>query len=71
MSKHSILGFILVIALAAFSTFLSRLLPHQIIGAGVFALLIGMFLSSRKVDLSPYQSAFTFSSKNSFGWPSS
>ncbi len=63
MSKKSIFGFLLVAALAALSTFLSRLLPHQIIGAGVFALLIGMFLSSRNIDLSPYESAFTFSSK--------
>jgi uncharacterized integral membrane protein (TIGR00698 family) len=63
MTKNTILGFLLVTTLAACSTLLSRLIPHQLIGAGVCALLLGMFLSSRNIDLTPYQPAFTFSSK--------
>lgn len=56
-------GILFTVLLAIISNFLSGLLPHNIIGAGVFALLIGMLLNPILSKYNILSDGFNFTSK--------
>lgn len=56
-------GILLAVALAAVSVFISGLFPHQLIGAGVFALLIGMLLNPMVSKYKVLDKGLSFTSK--------
>ena len=61
--KKNVFGIILTVIIAIFSTFIGELIPQKVVGAGVFALLIGMLVNpvSSKYDF--FKSGISFVSK--------
>lgn len=62
IKKYS-LGVLFTATLAVISGFLSGLIPYNLIGAGVFALLIGMLLNPIVSNYSVLENGFNFTSK--------
>lgn len=61
--KEYIVGFLLTVVLAYVSVFISNLIPYNLIGAGVFALLIGMLLNPITSKYKVFEKGFEFTSK--------
>lgn len=61
--KKYALGILFTAVLAYISVFISKLIPHNLIGAGVFALLIGMFLNPLVSENHTFEKGFEFTSK--------
>ncbi|MEW9124073.1 MAG: YeiH family protein [Thermotaleaceae bacterium] len=61
--KNYSFGILLTALLAWFSVFASKLTPHGLIGAGVFALLFGMLLNPLVSQYQVFEKGFQFTSK--------
>lgn len=61
--KNYSFGILLTALLACFSVFASKLTPHGLIGAGVFALLFGMLLNPLVSQYQVFEKGFQFTSK--------
>lgn len=62
IKKYS-LGILVTVTLAVASVFLSGLIPYNLIGAGVFALIIGMLLNPLTAKYEILEKGFNFTSK--------